>query len=378
MLLTTDTNGHSVLTLFDHGINIDQSLPKWVNASKRIAEKKKPEDNKQKNAPTTYTTIQLGSGTTSNVWDTPATNDTPFVVYNNSPEHYSIDKSVKFDEVAAASLAELTELIKNKELNNVLSGYGGMVNSLPVVSIDGSKEWAPDPQKSALANFFGKIKSAFTKKEPHYTLDVTRFFTEVKLATKDSAQNYRDRVSQYLKAIHNAHAVGQTALVEKLLSEMIANKYESLLFATGKYYVVTEQQVVDFAKKTEKGVDITYLKNYTRPIPAAVVDKIVESHSLEVFDNYVVMHYDPKKENQKETQKEIAKRKDPIVFGVISGSRKLYYITDWIDEYCDLTLEKFVDTIHVDKETLLEGDGQVATESTAPKKEAAKKPVKKK
>ena len=285
MLLTTDTNGHSVLTLFDHGINIDQSLPKWVNASKRIAEKKKPEDNKQKNAPTTYTTIQLGSGTTSNVWDTPATNDTPFVVYNNSPEHYSIDKSVKFDEVAAASLAELTELIKNKELNNVLSGYGGMVNSLPVVSIDGSKEWAPDPQKSALANFFGKIKSAFTKKEPHYTLDVTRFFTEVKLATKDSAQNYRDRVSQYLKAIHNAHAVGQTALVEKLLSEMIANKYESLLFATGKYYVVTEQQVVDFAKKTEKGVDITYLKNYTRPIPAAVVDKIVESHSLEVFDN---------------------------------------------------------------------------------------------
>lgn len=31
--------------------------------------------------------------------------------------------------------------------------------------------------------------------------------------------------------------------------------------------------------------------------------------------------------------------KDPILFGVMEHSRKLYYIGDWKDEYCDLTLE---------------------------------------
>ena len=51
-------------------------------------------------------------------------------------------------------------------------------------------------------------------------------------------------------------------------------------------------------------------------------------------------------------EREEAKRKDPILFGVLAGSRKLYYITDWVDEYCDLSLEKFVDTIGVKKEEI--------------------------
>jgi hypothetical protein len=40
-ILTKDVNGKSVLSIFDTGITIDQKLPKWVNASKALAEKKK-------------------------------------------------------------------------------------------------------------------------------------------------------------------------------------------------------------------------------------------------------------------------------------------------------------------------------------------------
>lgn len=36
------------------------------------------------------------------------------------------------------------------------------------------------------------------------------------------------------------------------------------------------------------------------------------------------------------------KRKDPILFGVIAGSNKLYFIGDWIDEYCDLRFDDVV------------------------------------
>ena len=54
----------------------------------------------------------------------------------------------------------------------------------------------------------------------------------------------------------------------------------------------------------------------------------------------------------KETAREEAKRKDPIIFGVIAGSEKLYYVADWVDEYCDLTLEAFIDAIGIKKDEL--------------------------
>ena len=59
-----------------------------------------------------------------------------------------------------------------------------------------------------------------------------------------------------------------------------------------------------------------------------------------------------KKELLKETAKEEAKRRDPIIFGVIAGSKKLYYVDDWVDEYCDLTLDAFVDSLGITKDDL--------------------------
>ena len=383
MLLKQDTNGHDVLKIFDDGVTIDQKLPKWVNASARIAEKKKESKSEEQPQEAGNTIVfrqsyYTESGTSSNMNPTPMTTQAePFVVYT-TPEHYEVKKDVCFDKVAAANLKELTEMIKSNELNNVLSGYGGMVNSFPIEA-SGNSGWK-EPSAKGLAKLFRAIGDLFEKKVRHYQFDATQFFTQVKLTSKTSAQNYRDRVSKYLQAIHNANAVGQTALVETLLKGLIANKYESLLFSTGKYYVVTEEQVVDFAKRTERGVDLTYVKNFVRPIPTDVINKIAEANDLEVFDNYVIMHYDPKKVAHKETEKEIAKRKDPIVFGLISGSRKLYYITDWIDESCDLTLEKFVDTLGVDKEDLLDGDAneqQKATDTKKATKKSTKKTTKK-
>lgn len=349
-ILTTNVNGNTVVKLFDDGITIDQKLPKWVNASKIIEERRKKCDCKE--VENSHVNLQQGytgyidAGTTSGY----STATPQFIVYN-TPEPYEVkmDK-VGFDEVAAANLQELTILIKKGELNNVLSGYGGMhmhgsSNSL-VFSNSDSKE-------NKKLTFLDKIKNVFTKKRPE--MSVIDFFTKVKLESKEGAEIYVDRVSKYLQAIHNAYTVGQTALVEKLLSEMIANKYEALLASRGVYYAIGEKRIIDFAEKTERGVSITYLKNFVRPIPDEVIQKIVKANEYEVFDNYVIMHYDPKGEQKQETKKEEAKRKDPIVFGVIAGSRKLYYITDWIDEHCDLTLEKFVDTLGTTKEEFAEG-----------------------
>jgi hypothetical protein len=109
-----------------------------------------------------------------------------------------------------------------------------------------------------------------------------------------------------------------------------------------------------------------------------VIEKIAKASELEVFDNYVIVHYDPKGKNRQDTAKEEYKKRDPIVFGVIAGSNKLYYITDWIDDYCDLTLEKFVDTLGITKDDLVTDEEEKTNiEKRKADEEAAKKEAKK-
>ena len=374
-IIIKDKNGNNALMLFEDGIVIDQKLPKWVNASKELSER-----NAKK---TSGGSVKIVSRETRNwqnqsgEYESYSNMDTPFTIYT-TPEHYEIQETVNFDDIAAANLKELTVLIKAGEINNILSGYTGMNgNGRSVISNNWNVRETPIMANDGV---FTKIKkrannwlASKLEKKPEF--DAIQFFTNVKLTSKEGAITYRDRVSKYLQAIHNASAVGQTALLEQLLSEMIANKYEALLNSKGCYYAIGESDVVKFAEKTERGVNLCYLKNFIRPLPQEVVDKLNEVNSYEVFDNYVVMHYDPQNKAHKETKKEEAKRKDPILFGVISGSRKLYYITDWVDEVCDLTLEKFVDTLGAKKSDFLEGG-----EPEKPKKEEkpSEEPPKKK
>jgi hypothetical protein len=70
-----------------------------------------------------------------------------------------------------------------------------------------------------------------------------------------------------------------------------------------------------------------------------------EIDDRKIFDNYVVLHYDPKDNGEGLSKAEIEKKKDPILFGLIKNSRKLYYVADWKDEYCDLTLEEMFNVL---------------------------------
>ena len=382
-LLTKNVYGVDVVKLFEDGIVIDPFLPKWVNAAKRIKKKDKMYGNNTNSHADNV-------GDLDDDWTLEESNtNTPFVIYQ-TPEHYEIGDKVSFDDIAAANLKELSTLIKEGQLNNVLSGYGGMSHmygdvSRPTPTITRLDVTDSGPvvkyRKPGIGGFLKDIAARITHVFNKPEIDAVKFFTLVKLTSKESAINYKNRVSSYLKAIHNAKTVGQTALLEKLLSGMIANKYESLLFSTGKYYVVDEETLVNFAKKTEEGVELTYIRNYARPIPMDIINKVGEMNNLEVFDNYVVLHYDPKGTAKRETRKEEAKRKDPIIFGVIAGSHKLYYVADWIDEHCDLTLEKFVETLGVGKDSLLDGDlpvKDVEEENLQKKTTNKKKPTKKK
>jgi len=128
--------------------------------------------------------------------------------------------------------------------------------------------------------------------------------------------------------------------VETLTKATRLVQYESLLLATGFSTFITEQSLIEFADKCQRGLALTWIGNYGNPIPKSVVDRKVEADGVKAFDNYAVLHYDPKGEIFTLTERQIAAKKDPILFGVIQESRKLYFVGDWKDETDDLDMQE--------------------------------------
>ena len=390
------TQNEQRLTLFANNIVIDKKLIKWRHAEMGLD---KTEINKS-NSGNTYT-LSNNSYTTSGSYGTeglanllittpedPDASYSDTVIRRNDVDSdvnagtkwlplYEVAEGVSFDDLAAAGMKDLTRMIAENKLKFVIGGYGSLGSTQSnIVQFNSNTYNSANDEKKV--SFFDKLLSLFVKKkkEEENPLDALAFFSMVKLTSKESASTYRDRVSTYLKAVHDAASVGQTALMENLLRGMVTSKYEAVLYSEGLYYVVTEQQIVDFVKKCEKGIKLDYIKNFTRPLPSEVIERINKINNLEIFDNYVVLYYDPDGKIYQETAHEEAKRRDPILFGVIAGSNKLYYIADWVDEYCDLTLEKFIDVIGVKKNELhMDYDPnkkEVATETPKEKKKNRK------
>lgn len=176
--------------------------------------------------------------------------------------------------------------------------------------------------------------------------DIIKFFSDIHgLIFDEESTRYVNRVSDYIQCIGYAEKAGQVALKEKLIKSLVLNKLESVLYAKGLYRAVTEEAVVKLVYKTTKPLSLTYIENYVRNIPIDVIKKKMEMDELEVFDNYCILHYDENGEAIEDTEEEKEKKKDPILFGLINGSNKLYFIADWVDEYCDLTFDKMTEIL---------------------------------
>lgn len=212
-------------------------------------------------------------------------------------------------------------------------------------------------KKDTLTSFLGrKLKTIGEKwmgfkgeskpKEENFIapkMTVEEFFKSIK-NTKSQLNKLDKRLEGYQVALQQAKDLGQVALMERLEGQIEVIRSESQLYANNMVKVVTEEQVVKFARDSEKGLCLDWIKNFTRQIPEKFVKVKKKLDGLKVFDNYVILHYDPEGKNSGLTsEEEVEKKKDPILFGVILNSRKLYYIGDWKDEYCDLTLDDFFD-----------------------------------
>ena len=372
------------LRLFQDNIVIDKRLLKWRRAEQGVEKTKAPNGNNSTVSIVNINNVQSNVGdylinTTPDMsMDHTVPNPTGYTEFDPDADLnamtswlplYETPEGVKFDELATAGIRDLTKLIVEKKIKYVMAGYGSFGNTVGSLVYGGTNEDSDSVKlrltleeinkKMNEGPWYKKLWNALTEKKEvavdkveEQPMDALKFFTLVKASSKESAAVYKDRVSKYLTALHNATNIGQTALQEELIRGLITNRYESVLYAEGCYYAVTEEQVAKFASQCEKGLKLSYLKNFSRPIPQEVIDKVTKMNELEVFDNYVILYYDPEGKVYKETAYEEAKRRDPIIFGVIAGSKKLYYVADWIDEYCDLTLDAFVDALGIEKDDL--------------------------
>ena len=176
----------------------------------------------------------------------------------------------------------------------------------------------------------------------HKTDPVSETFNKIKNNTGHIDGDLKKVVENIDKLIKRAAKANQIALVDKLKETRNVVAAEIVLSKHGYDKYVTEEKIIEFFKKCNRGVRIDFIRNYSTLIPFNVLEKKDALDNLGVFDNYVVMHYDPNMVVFKETEadKQAIARKDPILFGMIKGSRKLYFVDDWITDEDDLTLDE--------------------------------------
>lgn len=170
---------------------------------------------------------------------------------------------------------------------------------------------------------------------------MTNFFEQV-LAKGQQLEVFHEREAAVEQAILDARATGQRTFVEQLEEQREVLRSENALFAFGVREFLTEKQLFQFSRAINRGLSIDWLRHFTRPIPPEVRATKAACDAACLFDDYVVLYIDLHGDMQRTIQDKAEMPKDPILFGVILNSRKLYFVADWIDEYCDLTLDKIV------------------------------------
>lgn len=178
-------------------------------------------------------------------------------------------------------------------------------------------------------------------------MDPEKYFQELKrskqVATNETLKIARE--SCYL-LLDKALTAGQTNAAQKLIFHMscIEKEYKLLDLGINKFVYKSDiQKFIDIVDK--KVVKIIELRRYERELPQEAVEAV--SKTKDIFDEYYVLFTDYTGEVERAVEQE-KKRKDPILFGVFKDSssravvERFYFLAEWEDEYCDLTLDKMV------------------------------------
>lgn len=153
-----------------------------------------------------------------------------------------------------------------------------------------------------------------------------------------------EKVSQILES---TAITNQIALRDKIHEKFgkFLREQEMIVCGFDKYF---EQEILQaFVESVkDKVIKITPVKNYIRLIPKEVRERMEIAVEKKLFDDFVVIHTDP---DNKAVEKTQAEKKDPILCGVIKESSRYYFVGDWQDELCDLTMDTILEHLGLEE-----------------------------
>lgn len=146
-----------------------------------------------------------------------------------------------------------------------------------------------------------------------------------------------------LELLEKYKKTGQIKASKKLVFHIKSILKEKEIIDLGITKFVYRDDIENYIDNIAKDVvKIIELKNYPREIPDELVETIEKVK--DIFDEMYVLFTD----YTGEVEKKVEKERDPILFGsfidrtIDEMSQRMYYLGDWVDEYCDLTLDKLV------------------------------------
>ena len=160
--------------------------------------------------------------------------------------------------------------------------------------------------------------------------------------TTDALKNSFDT---FIKLAEKYTKLGQKESLKKLcfLADVLT-KEEKLIemgITTYIYKDVIEDYIENVADQTVKIVE---LSRYMREVPDELVETVEKTK--DIFDELYVVFTDYTGKEERKVEQE-RRDKDPILFGVFKNQTnvadRFYFLGDWVDEYCDLTLDKMVE-----------------------------------
>lgn len=200
------------------------------------------------------------------------------------------------------------------------------------------------------------------------TKKVESLFSKIKKAFTGADEKQQEKIIDNLTEIkNNAEELNQQNLFLEAEIKLKNSMAEVKAIKAGyDRYVLKEDvnELIENLKAKDGGRQLAFsnLERYPRVIPQKNAKLIKQAKKY--FDSIYILYTAKKEEVEKE---KIAK--DPIAFGVVKykgsenspnitrntsvESNHMFFITDWVDEYCDLTLDKLVE---LSKEELQKND----------------------
>jgi hypothetical protein len=186
-----------------------------------------------------------------------------------------------------------------------------------------------------------------------------QYFDAVKeqkhLITDEELQKVYDNCLELL----NGYVItGQTKAARKLCFHLECIEKEREIVKMGINTFVYRDDIEYYIDSVAKDtVKIMELSNYEREVPEDV--KALIACVKDKFDQLYIVFTDYTGKVERQVEKE-RRDKDPILFGTFQDQKsrtlidRFYYLADWEDKYCDLTLDKMVnETAEVGKRNIV-------------------------